>query len=60
MLKEKFPKMELSVAISAIPGDGKGGYDGLGSVNEGGAKTIDFFNIMTYVLTRNETSISSY
>jgi hypothetical protein len=36
MLREKFPKMELSVAIS---------------VNEGGAKTIDFFNIMTSVMT---------
>jgi hypothetical protein len=47
MLREKFPKKELSVAISAIPADGKGGYDGLGSVNEGGVKTIDFFNIMT-------------
>ena len=50
MLREKFPKMELSVAISAIPEDGKGGYAGLGSVNDGGAKTIDFFNIMTCVM----------
>jgi hypothetical protein len=57
-LKKKFPDHEVSVAISAIPKDGespylgepktgKGGYDGLGSVNSGDAKVVDFWNIMT-------------